>query len=65
MQLVLTLADRTRMVLASEAVKVAFDPEMRRRVTEYLGADSLKIMAAEFKPTPPKPPRRFEKAGAN
>ncbi len=64
-QLVLTLADRTRMVLASEAVKVAFDPEMRRRVTEYLGADSLKIMAAEFKPTPPKPPRRFEKAGAN
>ncbi len=64
-QLVLTLADRTRMVLASEAVKVAFDPEMRRRVTEYLGPDSLKIMAAEFKPTPPKPQRRFEKAGAN
>ncbi len=66
-QLVLTLADRTRLVCASDAIRVAFDPEMRRRVTEFLGADSLKVMAAEFKPSAPQRPQRgnYARAGVN
>ncbi|MGC3971308.1 MAG: DNA polymerase III subunit alpha [Pirellulales bacterium] len=63
-QLVLTLADQSRVTCTSEAVKVSFDPEMRRRVTDFLGENSWKPMATEFKPTPPKPQKRFERAGA-
>ncbi|MBN8624386.1 MAG: DNA polymerase III subunit alpha [Planctomycetes bacterium] len=63
-QLVLTLADQSRVTCESANVKVAYDPEMRRRVTDFLGENSWRPMATEFKPAPPKPQRRFERAGA-
>ena len=57
-QLVLTLADRSRVVCGSSSiVRVAFDAEMQRRVREFLGDDCFKVITAEFKPAPPKPQR--------
>ena len=49
--LVLNLEDRTRVVCASDGVRVAFVPEMQQRVREFLGEGSLKVITAEFKPT--------------
>ena len=66
-QLVLTLADRTRMVLGQRSVKVAFDPELRQRIVDFLGEGSFKVKTAEFKPTQKPERRNFQRqpAGAN
>ena len=54
-QLLLTLADRSRILCDSDAVRVSLDAEMQRRVTEFLGEGSLRMRAVEFKPTQQKP----------
>ena len=66
-QLELALADRTRVTLSSDGVKVAFDQELRRRILDYLGDGSFRLMRSEFKPSAPQRPQRgkFERAGAN
>jgi DNA polymerase-3 subunit alpha len=56
-QLVLTLADKSRAVCACDGVKVAFGPEMRERVTAFLGEGSFRVQTAEFKPT--QQPQKF------
>ena len=50
-QLAIALADRTRVILACEGVRVAYGPEMRARVVEFLGEGCFKVQTAEFKPT--------------
>ena len=52
----LTLADRTRVILACGGVQVAFNPELRQRIVEFLGEGNFKVQTADFKPTQ-QPPR--------
>jgi DNA polymerase-3 subunit alpha len=54
-QLVLALADRSRVVLAADGVKVAFGNELRERIVSYLGEGSFRVQTAEFKPTQQAP----------
>jgi DNA polymerase-3 subunit alpha len=54
-QLVLSLADRSRVVCASDGVKVEPGSELRRRILDYLGEGSMRLLTAEFRPTPPQP----------
>ena len=66
-QLALTLADRSRLICGSEGVRVALDPEMQRRVVEFLGEGSLRVLPVEFKPTVKQEQRwqKREKAASN
>jgi DNA polymerase-3 subunit alpha len=54
-QLVLNLADRSRVVCASDGVKVEPGTELRQRILDYLGEGSMRLLTAEFRPTPPQP----------
>jgi len=49
-QLVLSLADGSRVYLRSDRVRVAITPEMRQRIDDLLGPGNVKLLAA-----PPKP----------
>ena len=54
-QLVLSLADRSRVVLSADGVKVAFGSELRDRIVSYLGEGSFRVQTAEFKSTQQAP----------
>lgn len=67
LQMLLCLADGTRVSLKSHRVRVEVNPELRRRLDDLLGAGNCQFLAAP--PTPAKAPadngRRFgAKAGA-
>jgi len=66
-QLSLALADRSRVLLSCNGVKVAFNQELRQRIVDFLGEGSFKVQTAEFKATQKPERRNFQRqpAGAN
>ena len=46
MQVVLSLADTSRVVLSSESTRVEVNPEMRSRVEDLLGPENVRLITA-------------------
>ena len=51
------LADGTRVLCNCERLRVEINPEMRRRVEEFLGEENVHLLAAPHKSAPPAPPQ--------